>query len=150
MKAPVRLEVARFASSGEGVGRLDGAWVGVPGAIPGERVTVRREGKRVVLCSVDEASPDRVAPRCPVVDRCGGCAWQHVAPARQMEARVELLRRALPPSLREVPVEDRVLFLKAVRQVRAEGRAVVWLEETLEADVRAALEPVFGAVAEAK
>ena len=67
---------------------------------------------------------------------------------RAFSGEPELL--VLERPLREVPVEDRALFLKAVRQVRAEGRAVVWLEKTLEADVRATLEPVFGAVAEAK
>ena len=67
---------------------------------------------------------------------------------RAFSGEPELL--VLERPLREVPVEDRVLFLKAVRQVRAEGRAVVWLEKTLDADARAALEPVFGAVADAK
>ncbi len=44
--------------------------------------------------------------------------------------------------LREVPAEDRALFLKALRQMRAEGRAVVWLDEVLDADAKAALEPL--------
>ncbi|HAL92368.1 MAG TPA: hypothetical protein DCM68_05015 [Verrucomicrobia bacterium] len=44
--------------------------------------------------------------------------------------------------LREVPAEDRALFLKAVRQVRAEGCAVVWLEKDLDAETQAALEPL--------
>jgi ABC-type lipoprotein export system ATPase subunit len=47
--------------------------------------------------------------------------------------------------LRGAPTEDRALFLKAVTEVRAAGCAVVWLDETLEADARAALEPLAGA-----
>lgn len=44
--------------------------------------------------------------------------------------------------LREVPAEDRAVFLKAVQQVRAAGCAVAWLDETPDADVRAALAPL--------
>ena len=45
--------------------------------------------------------------------------------------------------LREVPPEDRTMFLAAVKQIRAGGCAVVWLEETLDAETRAALEPLM-------
>lgn len=44
--------------------------------------------------------------------------------------------------LRDVLPEDRAIFLEAVRQVRADGGAVVWLEEVLDADTRTALEPL--------
>jgi ABC-type sugar transport system ATPase subunit len=43
---------------------------------------------------------------------------------------------------RDMPAEDRALFLKAVQEVRADGCAVVWLEETLDAETRAALAPL--------
>ena len=67
---------------------------------------------------------------------------------RAFAGEPELL--VLERPLRNVSDEDRDLFLKAVRLVREAGRAVIWLEKTLDAKVRAALEPVFGAVAEAK
>ena len=44
--------------------------------------------------------------------------------------------------LRGAPAEDRALFREAVRQARAEGCAVVWLDEAMEAETRAALEPL--------
>jgi ABC-type sugar transport system ATPase subunit len=44
--------------------------------------------------------------------------------------------------VREMPSEDRALFLKAVKEVRAAGCAVIWLDETLDADTRAALAPL--------
>ena len=52
--------------------------------------------------------------------------------------------------LREAPAEDRSLFLKAVSRARAEGCAVVWLDETVDAETRAALEPLGCAAPEAK
>ena len=39
--------------------------------------------------------------------------------------------------------EDRKLFLEAVRQVRAEGCVVVWLDEALRADTSTAMEPLI-------
>ena len=44
--------------------------------------------------------------------------------------------------LRDVPPEDRALFLEAVRQVRAGGGAAVWLDESLDAETQAALAPL--------
>ncbi len=50
--------------------------------------------------------------------------------------------------LREAPAEDRALFLQAVKDVRAAGCAVVWLDETLDAEAKAALEPLAAAAPE--
>ena len=47
--------------------------------------------------------------------------------------------------LRDAPAEDRGLFLRAVQDLRAAGCAVVWLDETLDADARAALGPLADA-----
>jgi 23S rRNA (uracil1939-C5)-methyltransferase len=76
----------------------------VPGGIPGERVRVRRvrrlgRGTLAEVVAVEEASPNRVAPRCRHVGRCGGCSWQHVAYAEQLRRKAAsldvLLRRAM-------------------------------------------------------
>lgn len=48
--------------------------------------------------------------------------------------------------LRDVPAEDRALFLAAVRQLRTGGCAVIWLDTTLDAETRAILEPLVCAV----
>lgn len=52
--------------------------------------------------------------------------------------------------LREASAEERSLFLEAVGQVRAAGGAVVWLEESLDAETRAALAPLTCAAPETK
>jgi 23S rRNA (uracil1939-C5)-methyltransferase len=85
-----------FTHGGEAVGRLpDGKAVFVPYGIPGERAVVevveqRKRWARGRLVEVVEASPDRVDAPCPYfgqeedgTPRCGGCALQHIAPARQ-------------------------------------------------------------------
>jgi 23S rRNA (uracil1939-C5)-methyltransferase len=76
----------------------------VPGGIPGERVRVKRLRPvgRSVLCEivvVEEASPNRVTPRCRHAGVCGGCAWQHIAYPEQLRRKTAaldvLLRRAM-------------------------------------------------------
>ena len=52
--------------------------------------------------------------------------------------------------LREVPAEERALFLKAARLARAAGCAVIWLDKDLDAETRAALEPLACAAPESK
>jgi 23S rRNA (uracil1939-C5)-methyltransferase len=94
--------VTGVAAGGEGVGRLgDGRVVFVRGALPGERVrvTVAEERKRFArgaLIEVVEAAAERVAPPCPQVEAgCGGCDWQHVAPAAQRELKAGIVTDAL-------------------------------------------------------
>lgn len=80
-----------FTHGAEAVGRLpNGKACFVGHAIPGERVRVeiieeRDRWARARLVAVLEPSPDRIDPPCPHFgpQRCGGCAIQHVAPARQ-------------------------------------------------------------------
>jgi 23S rRNA (uracil1939-C5)-methyltransferase len=100
----VEVVIEALAASGDGVARVEGRAVHVAGALPGERVRLRVERDGATLREMLAASPERVDPRCAVFDRCGGCAWQHASEAVQREARITLLRRALPKDLREVPV----------------------------------------------
>lgn len=92
----------------------------MPGALPGELVEVEPERRKARwargrLLQVLEPGPDRVAPPCPLADRCGGCDWQHVAPASQPEAKREIVAgelRALvadPAQVRLHPVRGPAL-----------------------------------------
>ena len=67
----------------------------VPYALPGERVTIRAEGRRGALLAVAQASPDRVAPFCPYFMRCGGCRTQHLAPPAERAWKRGLVAQAL-------------------------------------------------------
>ncbi len=90
--------------SGAAVANLGGERLVVPGGIPGERVRVRRRrpvGHSVLaeIVAVEEASPNRVVPRCRHAEACGGCAWQHVAYPEQLRRKAAaldvLLRKAM-------------------------------------------------------
>lgn len=102
----VELALDGFAHGGAAVGRLpDGRACFVDHGIPGERVRVRidqqrRRWARGTVVEVLEPSPDRVTPPCPFYgpDRCGGCAMQHIAPARQ----ATLLGDAIAQQIRRI------------------------------------------------
>jgi 23S rRNA (uracil1939-C5)-methyltransferase len=72
----------------------------VPFVLPGERVDVEiRQEKpgfaRGSMARLIEASPDRVEARCPYFRQCGGCHYQHIPYARQLEFKAEILRETL-------------------------------------------------------
>lgn len=137
------------AAGGEAVGRLgDGRAVFVRGALPGERVRVtvteeRNRFARAELVEVLEAAPERVAPPCAqVAAGCGGCDWQHVAPAAQRELKAQIVGDALrrigriaePPEVdlgRVLPAGGWRTTVRAT--VDAEGRAGFRLHHAHEA-----------------
>ena len=96
----VTLSIDALNSEGAGVGRVEGFAVFVPGALPGETVTAHvlkvGGGYAVAKCTeVLSASKQRVAPRCPVYARCGGCALQHLAYPAQLAAKRTFVYDAL-------------------------------------------------------
>lgn len=97
-----RLEVERLVAGGDGLAReAGGRVVFVPGTLPGEVVDVRlvsakRDFARGELIDVVTPSPARTAPPCPALARgCGGCDWQHVDPAAQLDLKVGIVREAM-------------------------------------------------------
>ena len=74
---------------GEGIGKVNGFTVFVPGALPGERAEVRIiRGKKSYatgkLVTLKEQTPHRVKPECPVYDQCGGCQISHISYGEQL------------------------------------------------------------------
>ena len=100
----VELEVGPVAHGGHCVARHEGRVVFVRHALPGERVRARLTDTgedarfwRADAVEVLEASPDRVVPPCPFAGPglCGGCDWQHAAPAAQRRLKADVVREQL-------------------------------------------------------
>jgi 23S rRNA (uracil1939-C5)-methyltransferase len=79
----------------------DGRVVFVEGALPGELVDVEVfeehiDYAKANVVSIEEPVAGRVSPPCPYVAAgCGGCGWQHIDPAVQVELKREIVADAL-------------------------------------------------------
>jgi 23S rRNA (uracil1939-C5)-methyltransferase len=95
----VELKIEDVAFGGKGVARDEGKAVFIPFTIEGERVTAEivREKKQFAegeLVDLLEASPERVVPGCPYFGRCGGCSYQHISYAHQLELKARQVEQA--------------------------------------------------------
>jgi 23S rRNA (uracil1939-C5)-methyltransferase len=132
---------------GQGIASLAGKRVFIHGAIAGESVSLQRTRRRrnydeAELVSVEQASADRVLPRCEYFGRCGGCSLQHLDPPAQLRMKeivlLENLRRigevkperVLPPVTGPAWGYRRRARL-AVRDVPGKGRVLVGFRERL-------------------
>lgn len=88
------LDVDDLAFGGQGVARVDRFVVFCDDTAPGDRarVRVRKARRRFAEARLEEVltpGPDRVAPPCPLVPRCGGCRLQHVRDDAVLAAKRE-------------------------------------------------------------
>lgn len=87
----LELRIEKMVQGGEGLARLaDGRVCFVKNALPGELCKVmltlqKKDFTRGTAVEILEASPDRVAPKCPLYGKCGGCSLQHLASEKQAE-----------------------------------------------------------------
>ena len=95
MQVTVRIEKCVYG--GDGIGRLpDGRAVFVPFTLPGEEVLVEiwednKSFARGQAVEVRNPSPQRIAARCPHYGVCGGCHYQHLPYADQLELKLQIL-----------------------------------------------------------
>jgi len=109
------LVIDDLAFGGEGVGRVDGYVVFVPGGVPGDRVKVRLTETRArygrgTIEAVEVPSPDRVSAPCPYFGRCGGCRLQHVAYPAQLRFKERQVRECLTRLGGLTPIEVRPIM----------------------------------------
>ncbi len=93
----LEVKLDKLVYGGDAMGRLeDGRAVFVPYALPGETarvrvVTEKRGHVRAELVEVLEASPERIAARCKHFTVCGGCHYQHMSYAKQLEVKQQVV-----------------------------------------------------------
>jgi len=84
------------------VARANGKVMFVEDVAPGDVARIRQVKDHgsyadAELVELVAPGPSRVTPPCPIVQSCGGCCWQHVSYADQLQAKhaavVEALRR---------------------------------------------------------
>lgn len=85
------IEITGYTAEGNGVGRLDGMAVFVPGAAVGDTLQVRivKTLKNYAFGKIEELvvpSKDRIIPDCPCFSQCGGCSFRHISYKAELEA----------------------------------------------------------------
>jgi 23S rRNA (uracil1939-C5)-methyltransferase len=93
----IPLTIEKPAAGGAMIARHDGQVVLVSGAIPGERVQARlarvtRSVAHAEAVAIEEPSPDRRAVSGDPL--CGGCLYRHIAYARQLAIKSEVISDA--------------------------------------------------------
>lgn len=84
------IDITGLTHEGQGVGKIEGFVVFVDGVLPGENVDIKivKQTKSYAvgrLVNIKNSSADRVKPFCPVYDKCGGCAVQHMSYQAQLD-----------------------------------------------------------------
>src|SRR5438874_10958974 len=107
----VELKIEDVAFGGKGVARDNGKAVFVPLTIDGELVSARitREKKQFAeaeIVDLRERSAHRVEQSCPYFGSCGGCAYQHIDYAHQLEIKSRQVRDVVQRigKLKDVPI----------------------------------------------
>jgi 23S rRNA (uracil1939-C5)-methyltransferase len=110
MAKRARTRIESMAFKGYGVSRMDGKVVFIPYSATGDEgwVEIVEEKKNYStgkLVEIVAPSSWRVEPPCPYFGRCGGCQWQHIDYAKQIELKKEILKDILMRlgSLKEIP-----------------------------------------------
>lgn len=87
--------VETLGHRGEGVLKVRGQTIYVPGTVPGDHVRVVHAGERGRLLALIAEGPARVTPPCPHFGACGGCTLQHVSVESYRRFKMEGIESAL-------------------------------------------------------
>ncbi|OAI21103.1 MULTISPECIES: 23S rRNA (uracil(1939)-C(5))-methyltransferase RlmD [Methylomonas] len=94
---PVTVTIESLSHDGRGISHVNGKVVFIDEALPGESVDFvytdsRRDYAEGKVVKLHDRNPHRVDPACPYFGSCGGCSFQHVDDAEQIQFKEDLLR----------------------------------------------------------
>ena len=78
------MDITDVTAEGNGVGKVDGIAVFVPGAAVGDKIKVHIVKVKKNFCfgkivEILEPSKNRIEADCPVFSKCGGCVYRHIS-----------------------------------------------------------------------
>ena len=99
-KTEVTLEIGALTYGPYGIGRHNGKAIMVPYTAPGDKVLARIVESKdrydiAELVQLIDSSSTRQIPPCPYAGECGGCSWQQVGYASQLNAKEQSVDHAL-------------------------------------------------------
>ncbi|HEX2926079.1 MAG TPA: 23S rRNA (uracil(1939)-C(5))-methyltransferase RlmD [Ruminiclostridium sp.] len=110
-----KMDITGLTQEGQGVGKIEGFVVFVDAVLPGENIDVKiiKQTKSYAvgqLVKINKAAEDRANPFCPIFDRCGGCAVQHMTYQAQLDFKKDTVLQNLRRigGLSDVTVHDTI------------------------------------------
>lgn len=97
----MEIKIEKLIFGGFGFGRDDeGKPVFVRKAVPGDLLNIgitkdKKSYKEGQIISILKPSPDRIRPRCPSADLCGGCEHQNISYKHQLFYKEEIFKETL-------------------------------------------------------
>jgi 23S rRNA (uracil1939-C5)-methyltransferase len=100
MDDELTLSIEKLVYGGDGLAHADGNTVFVPYVMPGEevRADIKQKRNKLIwarLLEVTSPAPQRQKALCPHFQTCGGCHYQHIPAAEQLQLKKEILRETL-------------------------------------------------------
>ncbi|MFA5947828.1 MAG: 23S rRNA (uracil(1939)-C(5))-methyltransferase RlmD [Candidatus Gracilibacteria bacterium] len=88
----IDLEIENIAFLGKGVGKYNGKVVFVSNTMAGDKIKASLTHIKKDFCEADlveivKPSSERIAPKCEYFDKCGGCSFQFITYAKQLEIK---------------------------------------------------------------
>ncbi len=92
--------ITDYTAQGQGIAKIEGCAVFVPGGILGERCIIAIEKAQKTwaagrIVKLLEKSPHRVDRQCAVGKRCGGCSFWHMDYQAELALKAQRVRQAL-------------------------------------------------------
>jgi 23S rRNA (uracil1939-C5)-methyltransferase len=104
----MKLEIEKLIFEGKGLGhdRTDlsvsetGKAIFVKKSVPGDELEVeitkdKKSFAEAIIKDIIKPSSDRITPKCPYFDRCGGCDHQNIAYKNQLKFKEEIFKETL-------------------------------------------------------
>ena len=93
----MEVKILRLNNEGEGIASLDGKLCFIKGALPDELVNIEiieDKGNYFIgkLLNVVTPSENRVIPKCPYYDKCGGCELMHQVNNKNLEFKQDKVK----------------------------------------------------------
>lgn len=94
------IKIEKMVNTGLGLAKVDGKAVFVEDVVTGDIVDVEvissnKSYEKAIVLSIKTPSPFRTEPFCKMSSVCGGCSWQHIKYAYQLEAKKQIVKECL-------------------------------------------------------
>lgn len=106
----LEVRVEKLSFGGAGIARYEGIVIFVPLSAPGDHLQVKitevkKSFAQAEISKIITPSTQRTTPPCPHFGVCGGCNWQHLNYADQVNAKKSILNEILKKQVKSIEIK---------------------------------------------